>query len=179
MVLRLNFYGAEELRQIVVRSARLLDIEIADDAAREIGRRSRGTPRIANRLLKRVRDFAQERAAGKIDQQVVKNALKLLEIDDCGLDRMDRSILRTIAEKFSGGPVGVETIAAALGEDRGTLEEVYEPFLVQEGFIARTRRGREITESGCRHLGLPFALSRQETLRFPGLQPEGNPDEKR
>lgn len=166
MVLRLNFYSAKELEQIVRRSAGILGIELGSEAAQEIGRRARGTPRIANRLLKRIRDFAEERANGKVTTDVVKGALKLLEIDELGLDRMDRAIMSTIAEKFGGGPVGVETIAAALGEDRGTVEEVYEPYLIQQGLIARTRRGRELSDNGYRHLGLVVPPKRQETLRL-------------
>src|SRR5207249_4365389 len=125
---------------------------IEADAATEIGLRSRGTPRIANRLLKRIRDYAQERAKGVISKDVANKALELLDIDQRGLDRMDRLILETIIDKFDGGPVGIETIAAAIGEDKETLEDVYEPFLIQEGLIARTRRGREATELGYRHL---------------------------
>lgn len=156
IVLRLEFYREEQLSQIVQRSARILDIELSPDAAIEIGRRSRGTPRIANRLLKRIRDFAQERAGGVISLDVARQAVSLLDVDACGLDRMDRAILELIVEKFSGGPVGIETIAAAIGEDRETIEDVYEPFLIQQGFIARTRRGREITPLGCAHIGKEF-----------------------
>ena len=152
MVLRLEFYRPEELTEIVKRSASLLQVEIETGACSEIGRRARGTPRIANRILKRIRDFAQERASGKIDLAVTSAAMDLLDIDSRGLDRMDRAILEIILNRFDGGPVGIETIAAAIGEDRETLEDVYEPYLVQEGYIARTRRGREITELACAHL---------------------------
>lgn len=152
--LRLNFYSAQELQQIVVRSAGILNIFIDSDAALEIGRRSRGTPRIANRILKRVRDFAEESGSEKITRDLAGEALKLLDIDAFGLDQMDRMILETIAHKFSGGPVGVATIAAAVGEEKTTLEDVYEPFLVQSGFLARTQRGRELTENAYKHLGI-------------------------
>lgn len=153
MALRLEFYSPEELRQVVLRSARILNVELCEDAALEIGRRSRGTPRIANRILRRLRDYAQERARGVITIEVAREALQRLDIDQRGLDRMDRAIMETIIDKFSGGPVGVETIAAAIGEDRDTVEDVYEPFLLQEGLIARTRRGREITDLGLAHCG--------------------------
>jgi Holliday junction DNA helicase RuvB len=157
IVLRLEFYTEDELQQIIERSAKILEIQISPEAAREIGRRARGTPRIANRLLKRIRDYAQERAAGVISPEVVAHAVSMLDIDASGLDRMDRSILRLIVEKFSGGPVGIETIAAAIGEDRETIEDVYEPFLIQQGLLARTRRGREVTRRGYEHLGRKFS----------------------
>jgi Holliday junction DNA helicase RuvB len=152
MVVRLGFYSPEQLQLIVRRSAEILNVEITDDAALEIGRRSRGTPRIANRILKRVRDFAQERAAGVITTQVADESLRMLEIDRRGLDCMDRHILNIIIERFDGGPVGIESIAAAIGEDRETIEDVYEPYLVQEGFVSRTRRGREVTTEAYEHL---------------------------
>ena len=150
---RLGYYTSEELRRIIKRSASILGLNVADDAASEIGRCSRGTPRIANRLLKRVRDFAQEQEREEIDVDTARGALTLLEIDQRGLDRMDRFFLETIIDKFKGGPVGIETIAAAIGEERETIEDVYEPFLIQEGYLARTRRGREITELGYKHVG--------------------------
>jgi len=153
MVLRLEFYSVEDLCRILKRSAALLRIECSEAAAREIARCARGTPRIANRLLKRVRDFATECAGGAIHPQVVRDALAMLHIDERGLDQMDRAILTVIIDKFGGGPVGVETIAAALGEDAETIEDVYEPFLLQEGLIARTRRGRETTTLGYEHVG--------------------------
>ena len=153
LVLRLNFYSAEELQDVIRRSASLLGLTIEKEAALEIGKRSRGTPRIANRILKRVRDFADQRADGVITLPVAQAALKMLEIDAGGLDNMDRTILDTIIEKFNGGPVGVDTIAAAIGEDKETLEDVYEPFLIQEGYLARTKRGREVTERGLQHRG--------------------------
>lgn len=166
MVLRLGFYSSEELRTIVDRSARILDTKIEPGAALEIGRRSRGTPRIANRLLKRVRDFAQERAEGIVTLAAAKGALALLEIDESGLDRMDRTILETIIDKFNGGPVGVDTISAAIGEDRDTVEDVYEPYLLQEGFLARTRRGREATEAAYRLLGRAFRAGSSAQLKL-------------
>lgn len=166
MVLRLEFYQPAELAIIVEHSAARLGIHIESEASQEIGRRSRGTPRIANRILKRVRDFAQERANGRITLEVARQALALLDIDGCGLDRMDRAILGTIVEKFKGGPVGVETIAASLGEDKDTVEDVYEPYLVQQGFIARTRRGREVTELGFKQIGATPHSSTQGALNF-------------
>ncbi len=166
MVLRLGFYSTEELQRIVERSARIMQIEISNEASFEIGKRSRGTPRVANRLLRRVRDYAQEKADGNISLDVTRSALKLLQVDDRGLDAMDRLILETIVDKFSGGPVGIETISAALGEDRDTLEDVYEPYLVQEGFLARTRRGREITDLALSHLGRELSRRQQMSLKI-------------
>lgn len=166
MVLRLEFYSPAELKLIVQRSAQIMGVEINEGAAAELGRRSRGTPRVVNRLLKRVRDFAQEKAAGLVTLEVAQAALKLLDIDRRGLDRMDRAILAVIIDKFGGGPVGIETIAAATGEDRHTLEDVYEPFLVQEGLIARTRRGREATEEAYQHLNRSYQAKRQVPLEF-------------
>ncbi|MBN8550608.1 MAG: Holliday junction branch migration DNA helicase RuvB [Deltaproteobacteria bacterium] len=166
MVLRLDFYSAEDLTTIVKRSAKILGLSIDHAAAQEIGNRSRGTPRIANRILKRVRDFAQERSGGAITLEVAKSALELMQVDAFGLDRMDKVILETIAQKFSGGPVGVETIAAAIGEDKDTLEDVYEPYLIQQGFIARTKRGREITELGYERLGHPPLKKNQVAMKF-------------
>jgi len=153
MVLRLGFYAADELKSIILRSSSLLKVDIREDAAGEIGSRSRGTPRIANRILKRVRDYAQEKYSGVIDLEVTRRALSLLDIDERGLDSTDRVILETIIDKFQGGPVGIDTIAASIGEDRDTLQDVYEPFLLQEGLLARTRRGRVVTELGYAHLG--------------------------
>ncbi|GAB6184307.1 Holliday junction branch migration DNA helicase RuvB [Thermodesulfovibrio hydrogeniphilus] len=145
VVFRLEFYAHDELQQIVSRSARILGISIDDDAAMEIARRSRGTPRIANRLLKRIRDFAQVKGRDNIDITIAKEALSSLDVDDYGLDEMDRKILLTIIEKFNGGPAGIESIAASLREDKDTIEDVYEPYLMQEGFIERTARGRVAT----------------------------------
>jgi Holliday junction DNA helicase RuvB len=150
---RLEYYDAETLKQIVLRSSGILNTKITSDAAAEIARRSRGTPRIANGLLRRVRDFAQVLGNGVIDLGITQHALKALNVDEHGLDEMDNRILLTIIEKFKGGPVGITTIATAVGEETGTLEEVYEPFLIQEGFIKRTPRGREATAKAYEHLG--------------------------
>lgn len=149
----LEFYTVEELKTIILRSASLLDVEIDEAGALELAKRSRGTPRLANRLLKRVRDFAQVKYAGKIDQKVASFALDLLEVDTCGLDQVDRRLLLTLIEKFNGGPVGLDTLAAAIGEDSGTIEDVYEPYLIQNGFLNRTPRGRMATELTFHHLG--------------------------
>ena len=149
----LEYYGHEVLQHIVERSAHLLGVPIEEDAAREIALRSRGTPRIANSLLRRVRDFAQVKGSGKIDTAIAKYALQALNIDKYGLDEIDHKLLLTIIDKFHGGPVGIGTIATALSEDPGTVEEVYEPFLIKEGFIKRTPRGREVTELAYKHLG--------------------------
>lgn len=150
---RLEYYDAETLKNILLRSAGILQTKIKGEAAAEIARRSRGTPRIANGLLRRVRDFAQVLGTGVVDLEITKHSLKALNVDEHGLDEMDNRILSTIIEKFKGGPVGITTIATAVGEETGTLEEVYEPFLIQEGFIMRTPRGREATEKAYRHLG--------------------------
>lgn len=149
----LEYYDHETLAGIVNRSARLLKVGIAEDAAREIALRSRGTPRIANSLLRRVRDFAMVEGDGAIDRAIARRALEALNIDRFGLDEIDNKILLTVIDKFKGGPVGLSTIATALGEDPGTIEEVYEPFLIKEGFIKRTPRGREVTELAWKHLG--------------------------
>ncbi len=149
----LEYYDAEILKGIVKRSARILEVKITDDAASEIAFRSRGTPRIVNSLLRRVRDFAQVKGNGNIDMDITKHALKALNIDEYGLDEMDNRILLCIIDKFKGGPVGISTIATAVGEDSGTIEEVYEPFLIKEGFIKRTPRGREVTDLAYKHLG--------------------------
>ncbi|MBP5649594.1 MAG: Holliday junction branch migration DNA helicase RuvB [Bacteroidales bacterium] len=163
--LRLQYYDAETLSQILKRSASILSIPIKDDAAFEIARRSRGTPRIANLLLRRVRDFAQIKGDGTITYDITQVALAALNVDKHGLDEMDNRILSTIVEKFKGGPVGISTIATAVGEDRGTLEEVYEPFLIQEGYLMRTPRGREVTDLGYAHLG-KFRLTDQQPSLF-------------
>lgn len=149
---RLEFYTVDELRTILIRSAKVLGVELEEEGALEMARRSRGTPRLANRLLKRVRDFAQVKYDGVITKEAADFALDLLEVDKLGLDKGDRVILTTIIETFSGGPVGVETLAAAIGEDVGTLEEVYEPYLIQNGLIQRTPRGRVATEAAVKHL---------------------------
>jgi Holliday junction DNA helicase RuvB len=150
---RLEYYHAETLKKIIERSAAILNTGILPDAAFEIARRSRGTPRIANGLLRRVRDFAQVLNDGKIDLGITQHALKALNVDEHGLDEMDNRILSAIIDKFTGGPVGLTTIATAVGEEAGTLEEVYEPFLIQEGFLQRTPRGREVTLKAYQHLG--------------------------
>jgi holliday junction DNA helicase RuvB len=154
IVARLEFYTPEELTRIVTRSARLLEIPIEADGALEIARRSRGTPRIANRLLRRVRDFAEVRAAGNITCEVADLALQMLDVDAMGLDVMDRKLLRCVLDKFGGGPVGVDNLAAAIGEERDTIEDVLEPFLIQQGFMQRTNRGRIATALSYRHFGL-------------------------
>ena len=150
---RLQYYDTETLKNILIRSAKIINVKITSDAAAEIARRSRGTPRIANGLLRRVRDFAQVVGKGIIDMNITEYSLKALNVDEHGLDEMDNRILSIIIDKFKGGPVGITTIATAVGEEAGTLEEVYEPFLIQEGFIMRTARGREVTEKAYRHLG--------------------------
>jgi Holliday junction DNA helicase RuvB len=164
---RLDFYNPDELATIVRRSARILDVPIEDSGATEIARRARGTPRIANRLLRRVRDFAQVRAQGVISAPVADEALKMLEVDHLGFDKMDRAILLTIIDKFGGGPVGLETLAAAVGEEGDTIEDVYEPYLIKEGYLNRTPRGRVATQLARAHLGkpeLPQAQAAQRTL---------------
>jgi Holliday junction DNA helicase RuvB len=150
---RLEYYKAPVLNRILLRAASILQVNISDEAVAEIGRRSRGTPRIANGLLRRVRDFAQVLNDGQIDFGITQHALKALHVDEHGLDEMDNRILHTIIDKFKGGPVGITTIATAVGEEPGTLEEVYEPFLIQEGFLQRTPRGREVTAKAYEHLG--------------------------
>ena len=172
VISRLEFYNSKELCIIVTRSARILNIEIEPDGAMEIARRSRGTKRIANRLLRRVRDFAQVRAGGVITKKVADDALKMLEVDNQGFDGMDRKILLTIIEKYGGGPVGVETLSAAISEEKDTIEDVYEPYLIQEGYIDRTPRGRTATRLAYHHFGIEMPTnegrmteySRQERL---------------
>lgn len=151
---RLELYTPEELKTIILRSASVLNVEIEEDGALELARRSRGTPRLANRLLKRVRDFAQVKYDGEITKKVADYALDLLDVDKYGLDHIDRTILLTMIEKFQGGPVGLDTLAAAISEDAGTLEDVYEPYLLKNGFIQRTPRGRIVTDLAYRHLGI-------------------------
>lgn len=150
---RMDYYNAETLKKIILRSSKILNTEINAEGANEISRRSRGTPRIANALLRRVRDFAQIKGTGKIDIEISKYALDKLNVDEHGLDEMDNRILTTIIDKFKGGPVGLNTIATAVSEEAGTIEEVYEPFLIMEGFLKRTARGREATELAFKHLG--------------------------
>jgi Holliday junction DNA helicase RuvB len=165
VVLRLDFYSEADLVQIVHRSAGILNVTITSDGAFELARRSRGTPRVANRLLRRVRDFAQVLGNGTIDQEGAHHALDRLDVDERGFDEMDRRILQTIIEKFSGGPVGIETIAVAVSEERDTIEDVYEPFLIQLGFLARTPRGRVVTRLAYAHFGLvPERRGRRASL---------------
>jgi holliday junction DNA helicase RuvB len=161
---RLDYYSAEYLEGIVIRSARLLGVEAEDAGAREIARRSRGTPRIANNLLRRVRDYAQVRSDGRITREVADKALAMLEIDEHGLDEMDKRLLEAMATKFGGGPVGVNSLAVAVGEEPDTIEEVYEPYLIMEGYIQRTPQGRIVTELGYRRLGLTGPGARQRDL---------------
>lgn len=161
IVQRLEFYNKQELENIVIRTAGIINAEITPDGAAAVALRSRGTPRIANRLLKRVRDYAQVKADGVITQDVANSALELLQVDSFGLDNTDRDLLRTIIEKYDGGPVGVETISAALGEDSRTVEDVYEPYLLQLGFISRTPRGRKVSPAAYRHLGYKVPSSQQ------------------
>lgn len=167
VTLRLELYTAEELKKIVQRSAGILNVPIEDDGALEIAKRSRGTPRIANRLLRRVRDFAEVKAGGIITREVADEALKALEIDHLGLDPIDRRMLHAIISNYSGGPVGLETLAATIGEEAVTLEDVYEPYLMQLGFLTRTPRGRCVTHKAYRHLGLsvPGGMEEQLTIK--------------
>lgn len=166
LVLRLNHYDLAELARIVVRSARLLEVRIDSDGSEEIARRSRGTPRIANRLLRRVRDYAQVRAAGHIDAEVARLALDLLEVDPYGLDEIDQKIMRTLLEKHGGGPVGVNTIAASIDEEADTIEEVYEPYLMQLGFLDRTPRGRVATERAFDYFKIPRRMRGSQNTLF-------------
>ena len=154
VVNRLEYYTLSELKTIIMRSAGVLGVKVDEDAALEMARRSRGTPRLANRLLKRVRDFAEVKYDGKVTKEVATEVLALLNIDSYGLDHIDREILTTMIEKFNGGPVGLETIAVSIGEDTATIEDVYEPYLIQSGFLARTQRGRIVTDLAYTHLGL-------------------------
>jgi holliday junction DNA helicase RuvB len=167
IVERLNYYPSDDLEQIVMRSSEVMHVGIDSGGADEIARRSRGTPRVANRLLRRIRDYAQVKGSGFITREVAAKALQMLDVDEFGLDDMDARIIKTIIEKFEGGPVGVNTIAAAVGEDANTIEEVYEPFLVQNGFVQRTSRGRMATPHAYRHFGYtppPVAPATQGTL---------------
>jgi len=168
IVQRLEFYGEADLASIIVRSARILGVALESDGALELARRSRGTPRIANRLLRRVRDFAQVRSDGRITGDIAQQALTMLEVDAAGFDMMDRKLLLAVIEKFDGGPVGVENIAAAIGEERGTIEDVLEPYLIQQGYLMRTPRGRVATRTAWLHFGLDPVSS--------ALEPPANPD---
>ena len=160
----LEYYDVDVLTKIVMRSSAMLGVPCEEDAAVEVSRRSRGTPRIANALLRRVRDFAQVKGTGRIDLRIAKFALEALNIDTYGLDEIDNKLLNIMIDKFNGGPVGLTTIATAMGEDAGTIEEVYEPYLIKEGFIKRTPRGREVTELALRHLGKMGGFCRQGSL---------------
>ncbi len=173
IVQRLEFYSTEDLTRIVTRSAGILEVAIDADGAREIARRSRGTPRIANRLLRRVRDYAEVKADGAITADIARMALDLLDVDEQGFDMMDRKLLLAIMEKFGGGPVGVDNLAAAIGEERGTIEDVLEPFLIQQGFLMRTPRGRMATPNAWRHFGLPAPAG---TAPIPDLFDDGQTD---
>jgi holliday junction DNA helicase RuvB len=167
IVARLEFYTADELALIVSRSARLMNVSMAEAGAMEIAKRSRGTPRIANRLLRRVRDFAEVRADGKVDRNIADQALSMLDVDAKGLDIMDRKLLLAVLEKFAGGPVGVDNIAAAIGEERDTIEDVIEPYLIQQGFLQRTLRGRIATAASYRHFGLTPPANTLTAELFP------------
>lgn len=164
----LDFYNTHDLKEIVLRSAGIIDVEIDESGAEEIARRSRGTPRIANRLLKRVRDYAIVKSDGKIDLKTADSALKMLEIDEMGLDKLDRRILNTIIEYYRGGPVGLDTLAASIGEEKVTIEDVYEPYLLQIGYLNRTPRGRVVTEMGYRHVNKVKKNIGQMTIDFEG-----------
>jgi Holliday junction DNA helicase RuvB len=164
MSFRLGFYSPDELSIILKRSAKILSVDLDDEGAHEMAHRSRGTPRIANRLLRRVRDFAQVRAAGSIDRNVTIAALNMLEVDHRGFDHMDRMILLTLIDKFDGGPVGIDNMSAAIGEEKTTIEDVYEPFLIQEGYIQRTARGRMATKLAYEHFGKSWAEANQKEL---------------
>jgi Holliday junction DNA helicase RuvB len=166
IVQRLEFYGVGDLEQIVKRSASILNVPIDEGGARRIAQRSRGTPRIANRLLRRVRDYAQVKADGSIDERIADAALNLLEVDPLGFDTLDRKFLTTIIERFDGGPVGIDSIAAAIGEERGTLEDVIEPFLIQQGFVVRTARGRIVTRASYLHFGLKAPAASAPNLQL-------------
>jgi Holliday junction DNA helicase RuvB len=169
IIQRLNYYNTDDLSIIVARSAEIMQVECAPDGALEIARRARGTPRVANRLLRRVRDFAQVRADGRITKSVADDGLRMLDVDEYGLDEMDARVLKTIIEHFEGGPVGLNTLAVAIGEDVSTLEEVYEPFLIQKGFLMRTPRGRQATNRAFQHFG--YALP---TARLLEPEPQAN-----
>ena len=165
IVQRLEFYSVADLGHIISRSANLLGIHIDDEGAREIAARSRGTPRIANRLLRRARDYAEVKADGRITGEVASLALDMLKVDRSGLDHMDRRLIEAVIEKFDGGPVGVESLSAAIGEERGTIEDVIEPYLIQQGFLMRTPRGRVVTSKGYTHFGFPH-VNRQDQIDF-------------
>jgi Holliday junction DNA helicase RuvB len=160
----LDYYLPEDLYKIVLRSAKILNISITEEGALEIAKRSRGTPRVANRLLRRVRDYAEVKAKGKVDLQVAHDALLMLDVDELGLDEMDKKIMEVVINKFKGGPVGINTLAVAVGEEGETIEEIYEPFLIQEGLLNRTPRGRTATDLAYKHLGIIKEKGTQESL---------------
>lgn len=166
VVLRLDFYKPEELLQIIQRSASILQVPLDDEGGMELATRSRGTPRIANRLLRRTRDYAQVKGDGKINKAIAVEALDMLNVDEYGLDEMDKRILRVIIEKFDGGPVGVNSLSVAVGEEPNTLEEVYEPYLIMEGFLERTNRGRQVTPAGFKHMGFSLDSGKPQTNLF-------------
>jgi Holliday junction DNA helicase RuvB len=166
IVHRLDFYDVDALTIIVQRSAEILGIAITADGARELGRRARGTPRIANRLLRRVRDFAEVRHQGAIDMAIAREALAMLEVDEYGLDEVDRKLLTTIIERFGGGPVGLNALGSSIAEDKGTIEDLYEPYLIQIGFLQRTPRGRVATKTAYDHLGYPIGARRTQSPLF-------------
>lgn len=166
VICKLEFYNEEDLQAIVTRAASILNVKISPEGAREIARRSRGTPRVSNRLLKRVRDYAEVRAQGEITREVARAALEMLEVDRLGLDSVDRKMLLTIINKFNGGPVGLDTLAATIGEEAGTVEDVYEPYLLQQGFINRTPRGRMVTKWAYEYFGIDKEEIKQEKLNF-------------
>ncbi|MBT8409875.1 MAG: Holliday junction branch migration DNA helicase RuvB [Alphaproteobacteria bacterium] len=168
----IEFYGTEDLARIVTRSAEILDVALDPESARRIASRSRGTPRIANRLLRRVRDFAQVVADGRITAQVVRDAMQMLDVDACGFDPMDRKLLLTVIENFDGGPVGVDSLAAAIGEERGTIEDVLEPYLIQQGYLVRSARGRMATRQAYAHFGLPAPARQPGTGSLALFDPE-------
>ncbi|MBC8313621.1 MAG: Holliday junction branch migration DNA helicase RuvB [Candidatus Cloacimonetes bacterium] len=166
LALRLDYYNADDIFKIVLRSAKILKVDIENEGAMEISRRSRGTPRVANRLLRRVRDYAQIKADGKITKEISQKALKMLEVDELGLDEMDKKLITTIIENYRGGPVGLKTLSMAVGEESGTIEEIYEPYLVQQGFLKRTLRGREVTDFAYKHFGLE-SKNRKNLMQNP------------
>jgi len=168
MLYHLDFYGSEELTAILSRSAELLQLQCAGGTLELIASRSRGTPRVANRLLKRVRDYAQVKGSGALSAEIVESALKIEQIDPLGLDELDRAVLRALVNVYDGGPAGIDAIAATLGEERDTLEDVVEPYLLQIGFLRRTKRGREVTKQACEHLGLK-CRKKKDTIDQPEL----------
>ena len=174
VISRLEYYTTDSLVEIITRAAEILNISIDPNGANEIAKRSRGTPRIANRLLKRVRDFAEVEGSDKITNEIADRALQMLEVDKVGLDHTDRRMLEAMIKKFNGGPVGLETIAASISETRETIEDIYEPFLMQLGFIVRTPRGRVVTQAGYEHMGFIFPKSQDETIKLFDFEKEEN-----